>query len=405
MARPLEGIRVLDFSRVLAGPHCSRALADLGAEVIKIEPPEGDITRFTQPRRNSVASYYAQQNTGKANLSLDLSKPEAIAIVERLVATCDVVLENFRPGVMDRLGLGVEHLRSLRPELVYVSINGYGASSPWSDRRAYAPVVGAEAGLTRSQGDARGGHYANDRHSHADVYTALEATVAVLAALNQRHTTGLGQHVEVTMAQTMLYVNEHAHDALWDDTVPDGVIRSFGTGDYLVLRLGDGSDVIVSGHPAEAGTFEYFMRAIDRTDLIERDEFADVAGRLANLSEIIEAIRAHAASVANPKAYEAILSRHRLAVGRLRTVSEFAATDWAVATGAVVEVSDRGGGTIRVPQSPWTFSESTTGVTGEPRYRGEDNRHVLASLGYSAEEIDRLESDGVLSSRVPKDAQ
>ena len=401
MARPLEGIRVLDFSRVLAGPHCSRALADLGAEVIKVEPPEGDITRFTQPRRNSIASYYAQQNTGKANLSLDLSKPEAIAVIERLVATCDVVLENFRPGVMERLGLGPDRLRSLRPELVYVSINGYGASSPWADRRAYAPVVGAETGLTRSQGDARGGQYANDRHSHADVYTALEATVAVLAALNQRHTTGRGQHVEVTMAQTVLYVNEHAHDALWDDEVPDGVIRSFGTGDYLVLRLGDGSDVIVSGHPAEAGTFEFFMRAIERPDLIEREEFSDVAGRLANLSEIIEAIRSHAAEVPDARTYEEALSHHRLAVGRLRTVSEFAGTEWAEATGAVVEVSDRGGGTIRVPQAPWRFSESPTGVTGEPRYRGEDNRSILDALGYTPEEIDRLEGDGVLSSRVP----
>ena len=405
MARPLEGIRVLDFSRVLAGPHCSRALADLGAEVIKIEPPEGDITRFTQPRRNSIASYYAQQNAGKANLSLDLSKPEAITVIERLVTTCDVLLENFRPGVMDRLGLGVDHVWSLRPELVYVSINGYGAMSPWSERRAYAPVVGAETGLTRSQGDARGGDYANDRHSHADVYTALEATVAVLAALNQRHTTGTGQHVEVTMAQTMLYVNEHAHDALWNGTVPDGVIRSFGTGEYLVLRLGDGSDVIVSGHPAEAGTFEFFMRAIERPDLIEREDLADVAGRLANLAEIVEAVRVHAAAVPDAETYEEILSRHRLAVGRLRSVSEFAETEWAVATGAVAEVPDRGGGTIRVPQSPWRFSEGPTGVTGEPRYRGEDNRRLLAGLGYSAEEIDRLEADGVLSSRVPEHAR
>lgn len=401
MARPLEGIRVIDFSRVLAGPHCSRALADLGAEVIKIEPPEGDITRFTQPRRNSISSYFAQQNAGKANLSIDLSRPEAIEVIDRLVDTCDVLIENFRPGVMDRLGLGPDRLRQRRPELVYISINGYGADSPWAERRAYAPVVGAETGLTRSQGDARGGVYANDRHSHADVYTALEATVAVLAALNRRHATGTGQHVEVTMAQTMLYVNEHAHDALWDDPVPEGTIRSFGTGEYLVLRLGDGSDVIVSGHPAEAGTFEFFMRAIDRVDLIERDDLSDVAGRLRALPEIVDAIRSHASTVPNTEAYEAILSAHRLAVGRLRTVTDFAATEWARDTGAVTEVPDRGGGSIRVPQSPWRFSEGLTGVTGEPRYRGEDNRRLLTAIGYSDADIDRLEADGTLSSRIP----
>ena len=255
MTAPLDGIVVLDFSRVLAGPHCGRALADLGARVIKIEPPAGDLTRFCYPRRNSISSYFAQQNTGKDNISLDLTKPEATDIILGLVEHADVVVENFRPGVMKRLGLDYERLSAIRPELVYASSNGYGTGTSWEKRRAYAPVIGAETGLIKSQGDARDGRYFNDRHSHADVYTALELTVAVLAGLNHRHTTGRGQQVEVTMAQTMLYVNEHTHDALWDEPVPEGVIRSFQPGDYQVLELGDGSSIIVSGHPAEAGTY------------------------------------------------------------------------------------------------------------------------------------------------------
>src|SRR2546421_8724833 len=140
MARPLDGVRVLDFSRVLAGPHCGRMLADLGAEVIKVEPPEGDMTRYAEPRVNSLSIGFIQQNCGKSNVSLDLSKPEARQLLLRLVGHVDVVLENFRPGVMARLGLGYDTLSEVNPRLVYASITGYGQEGAWTDRRAYAPV-------------------------------------------------------------------------------------------------------------------------------------------------------------------------------------------------------------------------------------------------------------------------
>ncbi|MGA0034504.1 MAG: CaiB/BaiF CoA transferase family protein [Ilumatobacteraceae bacterium] len=404
MAAPLDGIVVLDFSRVLAGPHCGRALADLGARVIKIEPPAGDLTRFCYPRRNSISSYFAQQNTGKDNISLDLTKPEATDIILGLVEHADVVIENFRPGVMKRLGLDYERLAAIRPELVYASSNGYGTGTSWEKRRAYAPVIGAETGLIKSQGDARDGRYFNDRHSHADVYTALELTVAVLAALNHRHATGRGQQVEVTMAQTMLYVNEHTHDALWDEPVPEGVIRSFQPGDYQVLQLGDGSSIIVSGHPAEAGTFEFFMRAIGREDAIDDPRFADIASRRKNLADINQMLADHAKTIPDAVAYEEILSKHNLAVGQLRTVREFAESEWSSETGAIVEVSDRGDGVVKIPQAPWKFSDGPdVGIHGSPRYRGEDNRTVLGELlGLDEATLQQLEETGILSSHVPR---
>jgi CoA:oxalate CoA-transferase len=404
MTAPLDGIVVLDFSRVLAGPHCGRALADLGARVIKIEPPAGDLTRFCYPRRNSISSYFAQQNTGKDNISLDLTKPEATDIILGLVEHADVVIENFRPGVMKRLGLDYERLSAIRPELVYASSNGYGTGTSWEKRRAYAPVIGAETGLIKSQGDARDGRYFNDRHSHADVYTALELTIAVLAGLNHRHTTGRGQQVEVTMAQTMLYVNEHTHDALWDEPVPEGVIRSFQPGDYQVLELGDGSSIIVSGHPAEAGTFEFFMRAIDREDAIDDPRFADIASRRKNLADINQMLADHAKTIPDAVAYEEILSQHNLAVGQLRTVREFAESEWSAETGAIVEVSDRGDGVVKIPQAPWKFSDGPdVGIHGTPRYRGEDNHAVLNELlGLDDATLAQLEENGVLSSHVPR---
>lgn len=145
-AAPLTGIRVLDLTRVLAGPHCGRMLCDLGAEVIKVEPPDGDLTRFSSPKVGSMATYFMQQNAGKKCVSIDLSVAEGADIFRRLVSVSDVVIENYRAGVMDRLGLGWSTLHTINPRLVYASISGYGADGPWVDRRAYASVIGAESG-------------------------------------------------------------------------------------------------------------------------------------------------------------------------------------------------------------------------------------------------------------------
>ncbi len=285
---PLSGVRVLDLTRVLAGPHATRMLRDLGAEVIKVEPPEGDITRITWPRVNSIASYFAQQNAGKRCISIDLDHQAGRNLLADLAAHCDVLVENFRPGVMDRLGLGWEALHTLNPRLVYASISGYGQTGPWVQRRAYASVVGAETGFTKTQGDARTSpdgtpHYTNDPHSHADVYAALECASSVMAALYQRERTGLGDRVDVSMAQTMIYVNEHAHDHLWDRPLPAGTLRSFGTKDYPVLTAANGQAVVISGHPAENGTFEMYMAAVGRPELVDDPLFAD-SGRASPIS-------------------------------------------------------------------------------------------------------------------------
>ena len=401
--RPLEGVRVLDFTRVLSGPHCTRMLADLGADVIKVEPPAGDTTRFTNPRINSLSTYFIQQNTGKRNISLDMTKPKAVEILKQLAAKCDIVVENFRPGVMHRMGLGYATLSSVNPKLIYASISGYGATGPWVDRRAYAPVINAETGMTKLQGDARDGTYANDPHSHGDVYTAIEAAAAILAALFQRERNGAGQHIDISMAETMLYVNEHAHDQLWDGDDDPNWIRSFRPGDYPVLTVLDGTIVVVSGHPAERGTFEFYLEAMQMQYLREDPRFGDVASRLANLEALQQIIREWALGVPDADELERRLAEHQLAMGRLRSVDEVAATDWAREREAIIQVSDRGGGTVRIPNSPWHFSGSETAVRGVPKFRGEDNREVLRELlDMSEEHVARMYNDGVLVERLPK---
>ena len=400
--RPLEGVRVLDFTRVLSGPHATRMLCDLGADVIKVEQPSGDLTRFSSPRVNSNATYFIQQNVGKRNISLDLTKPEAVDLIKQLVDKCDVVIENFRPGVMKRMQLDQQTLRAKNTRLIYASITGYGNTGPWVDRRAYAPVVNAEMGLTKRQGDARGGEYANDPFSHGDVYTAIECASAILAALFQRERTGEGQYIDLSMAQTLLYVNEHAHDALWDKPVSPDSIRSFRPEDYPVLTTHDGITSVVSGHPAERGTFDFFAAAMNAPHLLDDPRFKTVETRLANLDALMKLIEDWAETISTADKLEAELAKHKLAMGRLRSVGEVAQTDWAKQRNAFIEVSDRGTGKIKLPNSPWIFSGSDTSTRGVAKYRGEDNEEVMRELlGLSEQQIKDLYQREILSQRLP----
>ena len=379
-------------------------LADLGAEVIKVEPPSGDLTRFSAPRRNGLASYFVQQNVGKSNLSIDLATDEGAEIIRELCDHVDVVVENYRPGVMERLGLGAQALMERNPRLIVASISGYGQDGPWVKRRAYAPVVEAESGIIASQGAARDGELAKDPHSHADVYTGIETSAAIVAALYQRERTGRGQTIDVSMAETMLYVNEHLHDALWSGEDDPNWIRSFRPGDYIVMHVANGEALIVSGHPAERGTFDLFLAAMDRADLAEDPRFSDVASRMKHYDELRQIIVEFAATVSDPDEFERIFAANGLAVGRVREPGDLARTEWAEARNATVDVDDRTGGTITVPNSPWHFSDGPgVGVHGVAKFRGEDNREVLADiLGYGDERLDALESDRVISSRVPR---
>jgi len=402
-AAPLAGIRVLDLTRVLAGPHCGRMLHDLGAEVIKVEPPDGDLTRFSSPKVGSMATYFMQQNAGKKCVSIDLSTAEGADLFRRLVAISDVVIENYRAGVMNRLGLGWSTLRTINPRLVYASISGYGADGPWVDRRAYASVIGAESGMTRMQGESRGGIFANDPWSHADVYTALETSSAVLAALFQRERTGHGEYIDVSMAETMLYVNEHTHDQLFDGDIDPHWVRSFRPGDYPVMTVADGSTVVMSAHPAERGTFELLVALMERPHLLEDSRFATPRERLEHLGALQDEMRDWAATVPDADEFERRCDAHGFAMGVMRSVREIAESEWARSRGAIVEIDDRSGGHVRVPNAPWHFERGDVGTSGAPRFRGEDNRTILRDLlGMDDATIDDLERRAVISSRLPR---
>ena len=434
--RPLDGVRVLDFSRVLSGPIAGRVLHDLGAEVVKVEPPEGDLTRFALPKAGITSAYFAQQNTGKRNISLDLHSDEAVELLLQLVTHFDVIIENSRPGVMERLGLGFEVVHARNPKIVYASITGYGQTGVWADRRAFAVVVHAEMGLLEAGGrwraDAAGSHDTNDdgtqrsneetrvsektaeqnaEHSHraqdpmshADVYAGLHCSSAILAALIQRGRTGKGQHIDVDMAESLLHVNDFAH---WDlagaSEDPEMTRPSLAPVYSPIVTTKDGQDLVLAGDPVASVNFGLYCRAMERVDLAELEIFSpEKRGRHRHV--MLEILNAWASTFDRVEDLQARLDEVGIVNGVVRSIGEAADTQWARERGAIAEVDDRRGGTIRIPQAPWRFSDAESGVRGIPAWRGEHNRDVLKEfLGLDDATLDRLEANGTLSERAPK---
>jgi len=400
-AAPLQGVRVVDFTRVLAGPHCTKALRDLGADVTKIEPPAGDLGRFGLPNVNGVGLYYVQQNAGKRNLSLDLNFPEARQVVAQLCREADVIVENFRPGTLARFGFGYEDVKAFNPKIIYVSLSGYGQSTSWKNRPAFAPTVQAETGLTAIVQEHFGEALSEPRGdscSHADVYTGLQGVIAVLAALQHRNRTGEGQHVDVSMAATMLSVNERA-GALLSDIDTDGEPIALSANESHIYQMADGTQLTIAASPIYSPMFSRFCAMMRRSDLLADPRFATARLRRQNLPALLAEVRSWLSTFDDLDQLQAQVSESGLAVGRVRTVNEFAKSDWVREWNAVVDVDDRAGGTVRMPGNPWIFSQSQLPAPGAAAFQGEHNVEILKELQIPEEEIGAMQQRNIILSR------
>jgi CoA:oxalate CoA-transferase len=401
MSAPLQGLRVVDFTRVLAGPHCTKALRDLGADVTKIEPPSGDLGRVGLPHVDGLGMYYVQQNAGKRNLSIDLNYAEAREIVTAMCREADVIVENFRPGTLARFGLGYEDVSAHNPGVIYVSMSGYGQSTSWRNRPAFAPTVQAETGLTAIVQDHFGEALSEPRGdacSHADVYTGLQGVIAVLAALQHRNRTGEGQHVDVSMAATMLSVNERAGAQLSGiDT--DGEPIALSANESHIFEMSDGTRLTIAGSPIYSPMFTRYCAMMRRNDLVRDPRFATANLRRKNLAPLLAEIRAWLGTFDNLEQLQAQISEAGLAVGRIRTISQFADSEWVKEWNAVVEVDDRAGGVVRMPGNPWIFSRSKLPSPGVPAFQGEHNEEILAERQIAPDKIADMRKRRVLLSR------
>ena len=379
MSYPLSGIKVLDMSRVLAGPFAGRMLCDLGADVVKLEPPEGDVTRFFGRKVGNISGYYHQQNAGKRNISVNLSEPAGVDIVKSLVAQADVLIENFRPDVMGRLGLSYETLTEINPRLIMLSISGFGADNPDSRRAAYAPIVHAETGLVARQAEITGSHPAELPLSVADTNAAMHGLIGMLAALYAREQTGLGDYLEIAMVDATLVTNDGLHAALENVKVVDSNEVHETRGGYLML----------------AGDFKFIWKQLNevcgvqdglqhRTAVSIEDKIA--ARRSASKQFFMETCMTRDDVIT-------ALDKMNIAWGDVRSAADVADLACVQARESSVQIDDRSGGTRSIPQSPYRFRRNQSNVRKGAPHLGEHNDEVLHEwLGWTSADIDKVSS-------------
>ena len=386
MTSAFDRLRVVDFTTTIAGPHCTRLLSDLGAEIIKVEPPEGDMMRARPPLRNGASTSFGQLNTGKKSVVLDLKRPEAVDIVRRLVRTADVLVENFRPGVMRRFGLDYPALQELKPDLIYCAISGYGQTGPSAGLPAYAPVIHASSGYDLAhlayQGIERRPDYCGIYI--ADVLTGTYAFGAIMAALYQRRETGEGQMIDVSMLESMLSLTLSEIQAAQFPVTPPG--RPF----FGPIETSDG---YVNMSVASERTFQNLAAACGRLDWLGDPRFAKYPDRRANWGQRIDELEIWSRRQTCAEVQQ-IFDRHGVPASPYRTVREAMADKQLAHRGAFAEVRDAGG-TFRALNPPFRFSAARAAAQPVVAALGEHSAAVLGDLGYNCSEIAALAEAGV----------
>jgi len=389
----LADVTVLDFTRVLAGPYCTRLLADLGARVIKVEQPRGDDMRVAplqlDPSRGDQSSYFVRVNAGKRSVGLDLGNPDGRAVALDLARLADVVVENFRPGVMARLGLDHAALSAVRPGLVYCSISGYGQSGPWRDRPAFAHVVHATSGLMHLERSANEPPRVLYLQA-ADILAGTHAFGAISAALLRRARTGQGARLDVSMLEALI----GAEDISFGSVLNDGPSYPGPRSGMVVEQVGDGwlAFQIV-------GVLDLWPRLIelmDRPDLPQDPRFATPIGRRENWAELRPIIVDWLRRFGSVEEALAVLDAGRIPCTRVLWPAEVISSSHLRERGAFPSVPHPTRGAVRVTASPFYLDGEPTTPRGPAPYRpGEDTRAVLAEvLGYDAVRIARLARGG-----------
>ncbi len=378
MYKAFGDLKVLDFSTTIAGPYCARLLADLGADVFKIESPDGDVMRARPPLRNGASSAFGQLNAGKKSLSIDLKKPAAIDAIHRLAERADVIVENFRPGVMKRLGLDYDALKPINPRLIFCSMSGYGQTGPWAERPAYAPVIHAASGYDLAHMAYQQGRERPDFCGvfHADVVSGVYAFSAISAALYQRERTGCGQHIDVSMLESMLSLT--LNELQWSQFPVEKPTRPM----FGPMETKDGY-VMVAVVTEKA--FRNFVTAAGRPDFITDTRFAEYSKRRAHWDELMTELENWSRNLTRDECIAA-LEKHDVACSPYRTVAEALADEQITHRDAMVEVTDAGG-SFRALNPPFRMSDAQTRVGRHAPALGEHTRAALKDAGLSHDEI------------------
>jgi formyl-CoA transferase/CoA:oxalate CoA-transferase len=397
MEASLEGVRVLDLSHALAGPYCTLLLSHFGATVYKLEPPEGEIGRgWGPPFTGDESSYFLGLNAGKQGLVIDLKKADGVDLCLRLIERCDVLLENFRPGTMDRLGLGYETVRARNPRLIYCSISGYGQTGPRRDEPAMDLILQASSGLMSFTGTTEG-ELVRCGHSVADITAGMFALIGILLALRSREMTGAGQYIDVSMLDSMI------------SAMASGFANYFGSGEppkprgtsfasivpYRAYPAADRELVIAIGSEKLWATF---CRVIGRPEMADSPDYATNADRIRNResldAELFEILRRKPAAE-----WMAAFRESGIPHSPIRTLDEVAGDPQALVRNMFPRIDHGRAGVFPVTGVPIKMSATPGCVRGGAPALGEHTRAVLSELlEIPAEEFNRLLKSGVVRS-------
>ncbi|MFN8616034.1 MAG: CaiB/BaiF CoA-transferase family protein [Dehalococcoidia bacterium] len=398
MARPLEDIRILDLTWVLAGPFASMILADLGAEVVKVErPPNGDISRTTGPYQNGWSGYFFSINRGKKSIGINLRSAEGRALFLRLVEKADVVVENFTPGTMARLGLDYGVLSARNPRLIMASVSGFGQTGPYSDRPALDIVVQAMGGVMSITGEPGGGPV-RPGTSYGDLTAGLFATVGILSALHERERSGLGQAIDISMLDCQLAVLENS------------IMRYFVTGEvpgplgtrhpsatpFQAFPTADGHIVIALAF-GEENQWALLCAMLGVPELIDDERFETGPKRTRNHAALEPALNEAFRKRTTAEWYADFLAAG-IPCGPVNTIADVANDEQVRFRQSIKPVTHPVAGTIPIADSPVRMSRSETGIQGPPPSMGADTESVLESwLGLGAAQVAELESGGIVA--------
>ena len=392
---PLAGIKVLDFSRILSGPYASMVLADLGAEVIKVEPVEkGDETRGFPPFHGPLSHYYIALNRSKKSISLDLKSPEGVEIARKLARKSDILLENFRPGVMDRLGLGYDALKAENPGLIYCSISGFGKDSPHGDKPAFDIVAQALSGVmsvNREPGQAPN----KLGVPLGDMAGSFFSLFGMLAALHERNATGRGRHVEIAMLDSLIAMQGYLSQIYF---VTGNCPQPVGTGHPSIVPYG--SFPTSDGHVIVACLTERFWhnfaRCLDREDLIADPRFAVYTQRLAHRDALEPIITARMRQFDTEYWLER-LTAFDVPNAPILSIAEALEQDHVAAHGLIERVEHPVAGGMRLVRGPIRFDGDGPAPARPPSLLGEDTARVLRDeLGLGLTETRDLAARGVI---------
>lgn len=397
MTKALSGIKVLDLSRVLAGPWCTQMLGDLGAEVIKIEQPgKGDDTRGWGPPwhgegEDRLSAYYLSANRNKKSVAIDISKPEGQALIREMAAKCDVLVENFKVGGLEKYGLDYVSLKALNPRLVYCSITGFGHSGPRAHQPGYDLMVQGMSGLMSITGDPAG-EPQKVGVALVDVMTGLHACIAVLAALNQRHVTGRGQFID--MALLDVAVSTLANIGM-NQRVTGTAPKRMGNAHssvvpYQVFETADGHMIVAVGNDSQ---FAHFVGALGLASMAEDLRYKTNSARVENRDTLIPQLAA-AMKMQTTAHWDAALEAVNVPAGPINDIGQALNDPQSVARGLATMAGDR-----PAIASPLRLSDSMPDAGTEPPMLGQNTEEVLrAFLGHTDADLDALKARGVLPS-------